>query len=203
VSQLIELALDTPDWLLRLGDKELAEVMRRFADRFAHIGVLIRDQARIDPSLAGMGTTLTGAISLGTALVVVNVGDSRAYLCRDGELLQLTRDHTLAQKLADQGVIAQEETTTHRTRHVLTRALGGHDDQARAEAQRLALADGDQLLLCSDGLTEMVDDTTIHDVLRSTSSAREACQTLVDLALKNGGKDNVTVVVARYHCPPL
>src|SRR5262249_3777304 len=148
-------------------------------------------------SLTGMGTTMTVACSLGIDLFVTHVGDSRVYLCRQGHLHQLTRDHTLAQSLADRGVIPHEEVATHRLRHVLTRALGGKGE-VEADVQRARLEDKDQLLLCTDGLTNMVDDAAIEAVLREAPTAGGACEALVERALKNGGKDNVTVVLARY-----
>src|SRR5207244_12785033 len=128
-------------------------------------------------------------------------GDSRAYLCRGERLPRLTRDHTSAQALADAGLIAQEEVGTHRLRHVLTRALGASTDQAEADIERIGLADGDQILLCTDGLTEMVNDATIAVTLLGAGTAQQACQTLVEAALERGGKDNVTVVLARYRFP--
>jgi protein phosphatase len=129
------------------------------------------------------------------------VGDSRAYLFRDGTLRLLTRDQTHAQRLADEGLISQQDVARHRLRHVLTSALGGSQQDVRAEIQRWTLADGDRLLLCSDGLTDMVDDAEIAAVLSRETRSDKACGLLVDRALANGGKDNVTVVVARYSIP--
>jgi hypothetical protein len=117
---------------------------------------------------------------------------------RGGQLHPLTRDHTLVRELVDRGVVRPEEAANHPFRHVLTRALGGGGGEIEAEVQRVSLADEDQLLLCTDGLTDMVDSTTIGVILRSSASSKDACQTLVELALQNGGKDNVTVVLARY-----
>jgi protein phosphatase len=103
--------------------------------------------------------------------------------------------------MADIGMISQKEVARHRLRHVLTSALGGMEKVARADIQRLKLAGGDRLLLCTDGLTDMVADEGIAEVLASTESSDAACRRLVDLALENGGKDNVTVVLARYSIP--
>jgi protein phosphatase len=141
---------------------------------------------------------MTLACNIGSDLVLAHVGDSRAYLVRDGVLHRMTHDHTLVQELVDRGVVRPELAATHPFRHVLTRYLGGDRGEFEAEIQRVSLADGDQLLLCTDGLTDMVDDATIHAVLREAASANEACQNLLKLALQNGGKDNVTVVLARY-----
>jgi serine/threonine protein phosphatase PrpC len=134
-------------------------------------------------------------------LFLCHVGDSRAYLFRAGKLERLTRDHTMAQALADVGIIAPEEVKTHRLHHVLTKALGGHGGEVEADLQHRLLLDGDCLLLCTDGLTEMVEAARIADALRQHERSEDACRMLVDLALAGGGRDNVTVVVARYTIP--
>jgi protein phosphatase len=148
-----------------------------------------------------MGTTMTMAYSLGIDLFVVHVGDSRAYRFHQGQLQQLTRDHTLAQKLPDLGKITRGEAASHRLRHVLTNSLGRPGDDLPVDVQRLNLSDGDSLLLCSDGQTEMVEEPDISDMLGRHGSAEDACRTLVDRALERGGTDNVTVIVARYCFP--
>src|SRR3954469_16659687 len=105
----------------------------------------------------------------------------------------------MAQALIDAGIAQPRDRATHAMRHVLTAALGSTGEQLEPQIHRVHLNDGDQVMLCTDGLTEMVDDETIADTLRTAKSADEACRTLVDLALKNGGKDNITVVIAQYH----
>jgi protein phosphatase len=114
----------------------------------------------------------------------------------------LTRDHTLVQELVDRGIVRPEQAARHPFRQFLTRALGGGGGEIEAEVQQVLLADADQLLLCTDGLTDMVDATTIGSILQSSASSDDACQALVELALQNGGKDNVTVVLARYRFAP-
>ena len=202
IRTLVNLVLNTPDWILLLEDDLMSEeVMRRAGERWGHVNEAMAEQADADPSLQGFGTTLTLAWSLGTDLFVAHVGDSRAYLLRSNHLHQLTRDHTAAQELADQGAIARSEVASHRWRHVLTKALGSRRRQVEPDVQRITLADTDCLLLCTDGLTEMVADDRISEILQQASNATHACQTLVDAALNAGGKDNVTVVVARYQMP--
>jgi protein phosphatase len=201
ISTLIALVLQTPDWVLRDETQEIEQVLRRLAERYRRIHDLLRAQGSADPNLAGMGTTMTLACSIGATLVIGHVGDSRAYLLHGGELCQLTRDHTFVQVLMDLGQLTAEEAATHRLRHVLTRSLGGSERTVEGDFQRAWLADGDQLLLCTDGLTNMVDDAAIGSVLRGAASANEACQALVALALEKGGKDNVTVALARYRFP--
>jgi protein phosphatase len=202
VSTLVSLVLDTPDWVLLAGDQEREKVMERFSQRYHQVDAILRAEGQADPALAGMGTTMTLACNLGADLILSHIGDSRAYLLRGADFRQLTRDHTYAQELVDAGVIQPEDVETHRFRHVLTRALGGTGPRAGTEVQYVRLGDGDQVLLCSDGLTDMVDDVAIAAVLREAGTARAACDALVEMALKNGGKDNVTVVLARYRFAP-
>jgi protein phosphatase len=197
----VNLALHHPSWILRITEQQALEVMERWRQRMCTIDFVVSERARADPALTGMGTTLTVACSIGADLFLCHVGDSRAYLFRKGKLHKKTRDQTLAQALADMGQIAQEEVPTHRLRHVLTQVIGGQRGHVQAEIQHLQLADGDRLLLCTDGLTEMVDEAAITDVLRRVESSAEACRVLVDLALERGGKDNVTLVLARYTIP--
>jgi serine/threonine protein phosphatase PrpC len=199
--KLIELAVETPDWVMRMHQRENADtVMRRMTERFRIIDSAMRVQAESDPSLVGMGTTLTVAASLGAELFVGHIGDSRAYLFRNQRLHQLTRDNTLAQELLDAGIARPEDTATQAMRHVLTAALAA-GEKADPQVQRFHLSDGDQVLLCTDGLTGMVRDETIAKVLNDAESVPAACQTLIDLALAAGGSDNTTVVLARYRFP--
>jgi protein phosphatase len=202
IGTLINLALATPDWVLTGGGPEIERVMQRMAERYRRVDAALREQAAADPSLAGMGTTMTLACSLGADLVLAHVGDSRAYLLRGGALHPLTRDHTLVRELVDRGVVRPEQAARHPLRHFLTRALGGAGGEIDAEVQRVSLADEDQLLLCTDGLTDLVDPATIGAILRGAASSDGACQALVELALQEGGKDNVTVVLARYRFAP-
>ena len=169
-------------------------------ERFRLIDSALRDNAESDPSLLGMGTTLTAVVSLGAELFVGHIGDSRAYLFRNKRLHQLTRDNTLAQELIDAGIARPEDTATQAMRHVLTAALAA-GEQADPQVQRFHLSDGDQVLLCTDVLTEMVKDETIATILSDSDSATQACQTLIDLALAAGGADNTTAIVARYRFP--
>jgi protein phosphatase len=198
---MIDLVLETPDWILCLDAQVIREVERRMERRFRQIHDTLNDLAHAEPKLFGMGTTMTVAISHGADLVVIHVGDSRAYLFRGGELMQLTRDQTLAQELADAGGIRPEEVATHPLRHRLTGAISTKLGEVRAELSSSTLADGDQLLLCTDGLTDMVPDAAVAEVLGRGDPAADACNALLDRALARGGKDNVTVVLARYRFP--
>jgi protein phosphatase len=199
ICKLLELLVDTSDWTLALKqNKDVKTVFQRMTQRFYEIDRTLRDEAQNDPALYGMGTTLTVAGTLGNDLVLGHVGDSRAYLLRGNLFRQLTTDHTLAQALIDAGVASSDDPAPRSMRHVLTAAIGSLDERVEPQVQRFRLLSGDQLLLCTDGLTEMVDDKLIANMLQETSSAERACQHLVDLALGAGGVDNVTVVLARF-----
>jgi protein phosphatase len=201
LSSLVAYALDTPDWILRADEGYHAVIEDRARERVQDVGALIVDRGRRDAALRGMGTTLTVARSLGRDLLITHVGDSRAYLSRAGTLYRLTRDHTYAQVLVDTGQIAPEDVATSGHAHVLTNALGGSSAEVQVDTDHVLLEDGDRVLLCSDGLTDLVDDATITTILRETTASGDACARLVQQALDNGGRDNVTVIVAAYSIP--
>jgi protein phosphatase len=147
-----------------------------------------------DRSVAGMGTTLTAVVvEAGTALLV-HVGDSRAYLLRGGQLRQLTEDHTLVQRMVRAGEISADEADVHPHRNVLLRVLGTEPDVEVDESQ-LGLMEGDRILLCSDGLTNMITDDQIQAILEAASAPQEAADRLVRAANRAGGIDNITVLV--------
>lgn len=199
LTRLVELVVDTPDWVFDLKQPQHSQVVvQRMIERFYKLDETIREQAERDATLSGMGTTLTVAATLGRDLIIGHVGDSRAYLFHNDSLSQITKDHTLAQALIEAGVAGQDEPAARSTRHVLTAALGSFGPQTKPETWHLQLSENDQLLLCTDGLTEMVDDKTIASLLRSADSADRACEDLVTMALAAGGLDNVTVVLARF-----
>jgi protein phosphatase len=199
--KLVELVVDTPDWVMRMSRQKAAVVKRRMTERFNLIDETLRTYAEKDEKLIGMSTTLTAACSLGVDLFIGHIGDSRAYLLRGNGLHQLTRDFTLGQALIDSGIGEAENTIVHGMRRVLTAALGMSELQGVPQVQHLQVQPGDQFLLCTDGLTEHVDASTIAAILKSTNSAEEACRELIRAALSADGKDNVTVVLARYGFP--
>jgi protein phosphatase len=198
VTKLIELIVDTPDWILSVEkEQHLKTALQRMTQRFLRVDESIKEEARRDTTRRGMGTTLTVAGTLGSDLMIGHVGDSRAYLLRDGRIKQLTKDHTVAQALIDAGV-SPDDPISASMRHLLTAALGALDAEIDPEMNRWQLSPGDQLLLCSDGLTKMVDDATILLVASEANSAARGCHDLIELALAAGGLDNVTVVLARF-----
>jgi serine/threonine protein phosphatase PrpC len=202
VTTLIHLALDTPDWVMLPGQAEGRRILDRMTERFRLVDAVLRAEAGRKPELAGMATTMTAAVIVGRELLVGHVGDSRAYLCRGDKFDQLTRDHTTVQDFTDAGFIQPGEARSLPYRHALTRALGGTHNQSHPDLHRLTLRDNDQVLLCTDGLSDQVDPAAIASMLRAAATAKDACQALVDLALKHGGQDNVTVGVARCHFTP-
>jgi serine/threonine protein phosphatase PrpC len=199
ITVLVDLVLRTPDWIMVLDEQLLRQVNQRMERRFRQIHDALNEQTRADPNLFGMGTTMTLAVSHGADLLVTHVGDSRAYLFRQDKLTPLTHDQTAVQELMDSGKIRPEEAATHPLRNRLTGAISTKLDDVKAALCSVTLADGDWLLLCTDGLTEMVPEAVIAEVLRRDDVAANACASLVEEALERGGKDNVTVVLARYH----
>jgi serine/threonine protein phosphatase PrpC len=198
ISELMKLVLAKPDWIFRLDETIATRATQRSKSRLRQLNSLLINHGRKDPDVRGMGTTLTAVRNLADHLQIVHVGDSRAYLLRDGRLHLLTRDHTYVQLLIDSGRLSKEEATRFGARHLLVNALGGLTEDVEVDVDQLALADGDRVLLCSDGLTDLVDDDAIGPVLADCRESAETCRRLIDLALARGGKDNVTVVVASY-----
>jgi len=194
---LLGLALHTPDWQFRWGAKEKNAVMFRMRDRFRRVNAALLRDAAIHVSRGGMWTTMTAALTHGTDLVIGHIGDSRAYLLHGGQLIKLTHDHREGAGVAETDPLMRELSG------VLNDALGSPEGECDPQVDDYLLSNGDQLLLCTDGLTDMVDDTEIELVLNSAANAKSACQSLIDLSLNNGGRDNVTVIVARYSIPPI
>ncbi|GAB7049354.1 PP2C family protein-serine/threonine phosphatase [Catenuloplanes indicus] len=154
----------------------------------------LRDTVDANPQMEGMGTTLTAALFSGSKFGMVHIGDSRAYLLRDGEFSQITKDDTYVQMLVDEGRISPEEAGSHPQRSLLTRALDGRDIDPEYSVRQVL--PGDRYLICSDGLSAVVSSETIADTLREYVDPQQCVERLVQLALRGGGPDNITVVVA-------
>lgn len=150
------------------------------------------------PGRGRMGTTLTMAYLLWPRLYVVHAGDSRCYLLRGRRLEQVTKDHTVAQKLVDEGALSPSEAENSRWSHVLYNCIGGGTDDVSPEVYHATLEPGDVLMLCSDGLTKVLSDEKLQEELAGPQTAEQTCRRLVDMANAAGGPDNVTVVVARF-----
>jgi protein phosphatase len=190
-----ELGGQEAKWPMRIDEDEAEELVEKLEAYTQYIHRTILQRAASNPDLAGMGTTLTAAYTAGPDAFISHVGDSRAYLFRNGTIKQVTRDHTLAQALIDAGA---PESDTKGFQNVLTNCLGGDEGHVLTDVQHFPLHDGDGLLLCTDGLSDLVDDDEMCEKLAAIDDPQQACQALVDLALERGGKDNITVVLARY-----
>ncbi|MEV8532207.1 PP2C family serine/threonine-protein phosphatase [Streptomyces sp. NPDC051211] len=185
ISNLVQLDDDVPgsDILTALGI-----AVQRAND-------VLRVMVEEDPQLEGMGTTLTALLWTGQRLGLVHVGDSRAYLLRDGILTQITQDHTWVQRLVDEGRITEEEATTHPQRSLLMRALGS-GEHVEPDLSIREVRAGDRYLICSDGLSGVVSHQTLEETLADYHGPHETVQALIQLALRGGGPDNITCIVA-------
>jgi serine/threonine protein phosphatase PrpC len=154
----------------------------------------LRDTVDANPQLEGMGTTLTAVLFSGSKLGMVHIGDSRAYLLRQGEFAQITKDDTYVQMLVDEGRISPEEASSHPQRSLLTRALDGRDIDPEYSVRQVLK--GDRYLICSDGLSGVVSAETIGESMRDIADPQACVERLVQLALRGGGPDNITVVIA-------
>jgi serine/threonine protein phosphatase PrpC len=172
------------------GDDLLAELHGATVEGNAAITRHVADA----PDLEGMGTTLTAILFAGSRLGLVHIGDSRAYQLRDGAFTQITKDDTFVQSLIDEGRITEEEAHTHPQRSLLLRAITGQDIDPSLTIREARA--GDRYLLCSDGLSGVVSDETLADTLQAYRDPRECADRMIDLALRGGGPDNITCIVA-------
>jgi PPM family protein phosphatase len=174
------------------------EARHALMEAFAAANRAVIEKAAADPAYSGMATTLTVALLHQDQLHIAHVGDSRAYLLRDGEpLRQLTSDHTVVAQLVRQQRMSRDEAAVHPFRSVLVTAVGLEPEPLVDLLRPLDLQPGDQVLLCSDGLTEPVADETIAELLAANSDGDAACLALIDAANRAGGPDNITVVLLR------
>ena len=203
IRTLTHLALRLGHWHFRIDPKIASEVIEHseWLYRQTHEAVLLR--SRSEAALAGMAATLTGIYSVGTDLFVAHVGHSRCYLFRNGILVQLTRDHTLRERLSTASHPVPVGQAIDDVRHILTHAVGAGANGPGVVVEHFRLASDDTLLLCTNGLTDVVQDDAIADVLASRRTQSEQCDLLADLALTNGAEDNATVVIANYRVPNL
>ncbi len=185
ISALARLDDDTPG-------TDLADALGR-AVREAN--TTLHQMVIANPALDGMGTTLTAMLWSGPRMALCHIGDSRAYLLRDGELYQITHDHTLVQRLQDEGRISPDEAATHPQRSLILRALDGRSEAEPDVSLREAKI-GDRYLLCSDGLSSVVSAETLHRTLSTATEPDQAVIQLVELANRGGGPDNITCIVA-------
>ncbi|MEU6234833.1 protein phosphatase 2C domain-containing protein [Kitasatospora sp. NPDC047058] len=172
-----------------------ADLLTLLGDAVQGANDRLRQMVEEDPQLEGMGCTLTAMLWTGQRMGLVHVGDSRAYLLRDGALVQITQDHTWVQRLVDEGRITPEEAETHPQRSLLMRALDGRG-QVEPDLSIREVRAGDRYLICSDGLSGPVSHQTLQDTLGSFYAPEQTVQELIQLALRGGGPDNITCIVA-------
>ena len=185
------LALDTIEAMFRAGDGTLADQVRA-ANRAVH------ERSLQDRRVSGMGTTVTAVVVEDTTVRLAHVGDSRAYLLRAGDLRQITADHTLVARMVTAGEISRQEADVHPHRNVLTRSIGT-EASVKVDEGDLVLLDDDRLLLCSDGLTDMVSEDQIKAILEAEPDPQRAANRLVKAANRAGGVDNITALLLHAH----
>jgi len=189
-----ELAGRTTSWLMKLGDLDSNELSERIEGFTYLMQQAFLDEFDANPEFAESGTTWTCAYFVSSFAVVANVGDSPCFLWRDRMMGRVSTDHTVEQEFIAAGVAPE---IAGKYGHMLTRCIGSHSSDARPDVHHLRLQAGDQLLICTDGLTDMVEAARIAQCLDESITAQSACDSLIELALAAGGRDNVTAVLAR------
>ena len=176
-------------------DVPVDRLLDTLADAVAAANNELHERSVEDPSVEGMGTTLTALLWSGGTIAICHIGDSRAYLLRDGDFRQITRDHTLVQSLVDDGRLTQAQAATHPQRSLVMRALQS-GTEAEPDLSTLPAKAGDRLMLCSDGLSDVVTEATLHETLMRFADRDQAVTELIELAIRGGGPDNITCIVA-------
>ncbi|HEY2252680.1 MAG TPA: protein phosphatase 2C domain-containing protein [Planctomycetaceae bacterium] len=186
-------------WIMKFEESQWPRIREQFEAYAREIQNAMRQLVRANPQYATMATTWTCVCLLDSEAVIAHVGDSRAYLFRGGVVRQLTRDQTLAQEMQDRGLPAEDAA---RYKNSLINAFTAEDEDVFVDVDHVSLASGDRLLLCTDGLTKMASDDEIGSTLAAAPTAQSACDSLVELALRHGGTDNITALVAEFQSSP-
>jgi protein phosphatase len=202
LTTVAHLALHYGRWNLRIDPRDVPRILERAEWFYARADEAVAAQSRAHPLLAGATTALTLTFSAGDELFVAHVGHSRAYLFREGALTLLTSDHTVERHLAESRRLAPIERRAEDLGHILTDAIGAGGGRTGVEVERFRLRNGDCVLLCTNGLTDAVDEDRIAEVLALRRQPQQQCEMLTDLAREQGGDDNATVVLAQYRIPP-
>lgn len=189
--------LNTMPWFFRVQDGRETELEDELKTALETSQRSVEAAASTQPGRPPMGTTLTMAYLLWPRLYVVHAGDSRCYLARGGRLHQITKDHTIAQQMVEQGLLSPSEAEESRWSHVLWNCIGGGTHDLSPEVYKATLQPGDTIVLCTDGLTKTVTTARIVEVLQTVGNVEQACRQLVKEAIAGGGPDNITVVLAR------
>jgi protein phosphatase len=201
VDQLTTFVLNSLSWCFRLEEDSEHDFEEHLKQAIESCQESIHDVARQHPEMKSMGTTMTLVYIVWPRAFVVHVGDSRCYLLRKGKLEQVTVDHTMATILAESGKMDRDEARKAPMGHALWNAIGGRSDELSVDVHRLSLRPDDALLLCTDGLHDMVPDDKLALILNADTGAEAACRNLVELANANGGSDNITAIVTRFLAP--
>lgn len=191
----VELIPRQLEQLLSFSEAEKDAVVSAIDKSVEHANSEIMALSEVDPSVRNMGTTVVFLVRSADKFYVGGVGDSRVYQLRGDKLTQLTKDHSLTQALLEAGTINEEEAKTHRYRNVLYRYLGTKDGASGTDALELNPASGDRYFLCSDGVTDGIDDAKIKNLLATSGDPQHIAQSLVDAALQGGSRDNITGIV--------
>lgn len=179
--------------LISLDGKDVEEYVRSLEKIVADINDELLERARYDTSLQGMGSTITACIVHENMMIVFHIGDSRLYILHENQLKQITKDHSLVQRLVDEGRLTQDEAATHPNRNVLLKALGS-TEHLTADILEVPLPPNVKILLCSDGLTSMIGDNQIKEILQK-NTCEAATDKLIAAANSAGGRDNITVII--------
>jgi len=199
VDAVTEFLLNAMDWFRCCEDeKEEDEAVARLQGVTDFCHEQVSQDVDAAPQRKGMGTTLTLGFILWPRMFVVHVGDSRCYLLRDGEFKQISHDHTMTQYLIETGALAPDETHNSEWDHQLYNVIGGNREAPKPDVYRTTLEIGDTVLLCTDGLTKHVSDEEMAATLSEDLTAEELCESLREQALRGGGEDNITLIVARF-----
>ena len=202
VAAIEQFTLNSFKWFFHSDRPEAQRAMAQFQAALRNADDRVFEESSAHPELSGMGTTVTLAYHLDSQLCIVHVGDSRAYIFENDQLRQITNDHSVTADMVRRGVLRPEDVAKHVMRHAITNVVGGNDAGVEVEAHSMSVKAGDRLLLCSDGLTEMLSANAIAAVLRAEPDPEAACRALVRQANAAGGRDNVTALVVRFDPAP-
>jgi protein phosphatase len=193
-----QFTLNTFKWFLHSNGPEARRALEQFQTALRQADARILEESADHPELSGMGTTVTMAYHLDAQLCVVHVGDSRAYMFAADKLTQVTHDHTLMAEMVRRGDLQPEQVALHHLRNVITNVVGGNEAGVDVEAHTFEVHPGDRLLLCSDGLTDVLANEAIAVTLRAEPEPEAACTKLLAQANDAGGPDNITVLIVRF-----
>lgn len=179
---------------LALSKQDVPDGDVLLSDAVSYANLRVCDHSRSDKNCEGMGTTMVAAMAEGEVCHIANVGDSRAYHYQNGTLRQITRDHSYVEELVEQGLLRPEEARNHPRKNLITRAVG-LNYRLKCDCFTVPFGSGDRVLLCSDGLSNVVEDEAMEQILRREEEPEGACRALLEAALEEGAPDNVTVLI--------